>query len=147
MIAPSNRVKGLIDTGAILALVNAGDLWHERCEDAYRQLGVPLATTAAVLTETFHLIGKRTRLLEDAWRLVTSDAITVVTIDDGDLPALKALMAEYADRPMDFADATLVHVAERLSTNTIFTIDHNDFETYRAHGRSFEVTPSRTPRL
>ncbi len=67
-----------------------------------------------------------------------------VAAQDDEHHLLKALMAEYADRPMDFADATLVRVAERLSTNTIFTIDHNDFETYRAHGRSFEVTPSRT---
>ena len=149
MTAPK-AVRGLIDTGAILALVNAGDRWHERCEDAYRQLGVPLATTAAVLTETFHLIQARTRpharVAEKAWQLVASDAITVVAIDDSDLPAIEALMTKYADHPMAFADATLVHVAARFSTNTIFTIDHNDFETYRAHGRSFEVTPSRTPR-
>ena len=44
-----------------------------------------------------------------------------------------------------FADATLVHVAERLSTNVVFTIDHNDFETYRVHGRPFQIAPSRTP--
>ena len=54
-------------------------------------------------------------------------------------------MTKYPDRPMDFADATLVHVAERLSTNVVFTIDHNDFETYRVHGRPFQIAPSRTP--
>jgi hypothetical protein len=30
----------------------------------------------------------------------------------------------YRDRPMDFADATLVHLAERESLITVFTIDH-----------------------
>ena len=97
-----------------------------------------------MLAELFHLIGKRTRLSENAWRLVTSDAVTVATIDDSDLPALAALMTKYADRPMDFADATLVHVAARESTNIVFTIDHNDFYTYRVHGRPFQVAPSRT---
>ena len=144
MVAPNKEVEGLIDTGAILALVNSADRWHERCVDAYGQLRLPLATTAAVLAETFHLIGKRTRLSESAWRLVTSDAVTVVAIDDSDLPALEALMTKYADRPMDFADATLVHIAERLSTDVVFTIDHNDFYTYRVHGRPFQVAPSRT---
>lgn len=71
--------------------------------------------------------------------------MTVVTIDDADLPALEALMTRYAYRPMDFADAMLVHVAERENTNVVFTIDHNDFETYRVHGRPFQIAPARTP--
>ena len=49
-----------------------------------------------------------------------------------------------ADRPMDFADATLVHLAERESLSIICTIDHNDFETYRIQGkRKFSIFPSR----
>jgi hypothetical protein len=52
-------------------------------------------------------------------------------------------MAQYADRPMDFADATLLHLAacERLSLN----LDHDDFETYRLPGRKkFAIPPRRT---
>jgi len=49
---------------------------------------------------------------------------------DADLPSLNAPMNKYRDRPMDLADATLVHIAERHSINLILTIDHNDFETY-----------------
>jgi len=41
------------------------------------------------------------------------------------------LMSRYWDRPMDFADATLVHLAKRESLSTIFTVDYADFETYR----------------
>lgn len=48
----------------------------------------------------------------------------LVPITNADLPTLEALMARYADRPMDFADATLVHVAEREGLRTILTIDH-----------------------
>ena len=40
-------------------------------------------------------------------------------------------MHRYADRPMDFADATLVHVGQREGPRTILAIDHSDFETYR----------------
>lgn len=61
-----------------------------------------------------------------------------------DLPAIEALMSRYHDRPMDFADATLVHVAERDSISTVFTVDHDDFETYRIKGRKrFRVLPPR----
>jgi predicted nucleic acid-binding protein len=54
-------------------------------------------------------------------------------------------MARYHDRPMDFADATLVHLGRRESPTTIFTIDHDDFETYRIEGRRrFRIVPGRT---
>ena len=53
-------------------------------------------------------------------------------------------MHRYADRPMDFADATLVHVAERESLRTILTIDHDDFETYRiGRNAKFRILPDR----
>lgn len=53
-------------------------------------------------------------------------------------------MAQYADRPMDFADATLVHVAASERLSTILTIDYDDFETYRLPGRKkFTILPRR----
>jgi predicted nucleic acid-binding protein len=53
-------------------------------------------------------------------------------------------MTEYADRPMNFADATLVHLAARESLSLILTVDHDDFETYRIAGRKrFTILPGR----
>ena len=126
----------------MLALLDGDDKWHEQCSVAFSKLRKPLGTTAAVLAELFHL-AKRTEMAA-IWQLVRSDAITVLPIADVDLPPLNALMAKYQDRPMDFADATLVHVAERESTDVVFTIDHNDFYTYSVHGRPFQVAPSGT---
>ena len=61
-----------------------------------------------------------------------------------ELPALNALMTAYRDRPMDFADATLVHLARRESLSLILTVDHDDFETYRIEGRkTFRIIPAR----
>jgi predicted nucleic acid-binding protein len=75
---------------------------------------------------------------------VRSSAVTALAIDDADLLALEALMDKYVDRPMDFADATLVHLARRESLTTVFTIDHDDFETYRIEGRRrFRIVPGR----
>ncbi len=51
-------------------------------------------------------------------------------------------MSKYADRPMDFADATLVHLARRESLTTVFTIDGADFSTYRIDRRKrFRIVP------
>ena len=54
------------------------------------------------------------------------------------LPIL-LLMEKYADNPMDLADASLVAVAQMLDVQRIFTIDRNDFLTYRiASGYGFK---------
>jgi len=138
------RAHGLIDTGAILAILNDKDRWHVRCVEAFKALQLPLATTAAVLTELFYFLRNNPHNVEAAWRFVRSGAILVLPITDTDLPALDRLMNQYHDRPMDFADATLVHLAQRESLSTICTIDHNDFETYRITGRqTFRVVPPR----
>jgi predicted nucleic acid-binding protein len=43
-----------------------------------------------------------------------------------------------------FADATLVRLAEREALSTIFTVDHDGFETYRIGGkRRFRIVPGR----
>jgi len=47
---------------------------------------------------------------------------------------------------MDFADATLVHLGEREAITAVFTLDQNDFATYRINGvRRFHILPSRGP--
>ena len=107
------QAKGLIDTGAILALLDADDRWHDRCREAFTSLRLPLATTGAVLAEVFHLLGDHSRDVAAAWRFLRSGAVTLLSITDEDSAALEELMKRYRDRPMDFADATLVRVAER----------------------------------
>jgi hypothetical protein len=77
-----------------------------------------------------------------AWSFVRSGALTLGSITDVDLAAISALMHRYHDRPMDFADATLVHLAERESLATILTVDVSDFQTYRIDGRKrFRILP------
>jgi uncharacterized protein len=140
-----DRPRGLIDTGAILALLDGDDRWHRSCVAAYAELSLPLATSAAVLTELFHLL-HGPREMAVAWDLLRSGVVRVLPIDDQDLPELEALMQRYRDRPMDFADATLVLLARRESLAAIFTVDHDDFETYRIEGkRRFRIVPERQP--
>ena len=139
-------VSGLIDTGAILALLDRDDRWHEACVEEFAGLRLPLLTSPAVLTELFHLIGDGPRDVDAAWTFLRSGAVSVASIDGADLPSLNALMVRYRDRSMDFADATLVHLAERESLTSVFTVDHDDFETYRIGGRRrFRVIPLRPP--
>jgi predicted nucleic acid-binding protein len=139
-VMPANA---LIDTGAILALLDRTDRWHQPCVDAFQQFRLPLMTSEAVLTELFHLVGDSRRETEAAWKFLRSGAVLLMAIEDSELPDIHALISRYWDRPMDFADATLVHLAKRESLATIFTVDYSDFETYRIEGRRrFRVFPT-----
>ena len=135
--------EALIDTGAILALLDKSDRWHQPCVTAFAQLRLPLLTSEAVLTELFHLVGDARVEMEAAWKFVRSGALVLGHIEHGELPYIHALMSRYWDRPMDFADATLVHLAKRESLSAILTVDHADFTTYRIEGkRQFRVLPA-----
>jgi predicted nucleic acid-binding protein len=138
--------EGLIDTGALLALLDKSDRWHRACAQAIRGIRLPLLTSTAVLTELFHLVGDSRAEMESACKLVRSGALVLGTIDDAELVHLHALMSRYWDRPMDFADATLVYLARRENLSTILTVDHADFETFRIEGkRRFRILPSARP--
>jgi uncharacterized protein len=140
------RVEALVDTGAILALLDRTDRWHPICVNTFREMRLPLLTSEAVLTELFHLVGDSRREMEAAWRFVRSGALALAQIGESELAPIHALMSRDWDRPMDFADATLVHLAERESLSTILTVDHADFETYRIQGRRrFRVLPTQRP--
>src|SRR5271165_1811363 len=109
--------NALVDTGAILAILDRTDRWHQMCVEAFRQLRLPLLTSEAVLTEVFHLVGDSRADMEAAWKFVRSGALALGTIEDAELTHLHGLMSRYWDRPdyrnMDFADATLVYLAKR----------------------------------
>jgi len=141
MAAPADV---LADTGALLAYLDRADRWHQRCREAFAELRLPLATSTAVLTELFHLVGDSVRENDAAWRFIRSGAITLLSIAEHELAEIETLMRKYRDRPMDFADATLVYLAQRESISTVFTVDTNDFETYRIAGRKrFRIAPAR----
>ena len=138
--------EALIDTGAILALLDRSDRWHQLCVGAFDQLRLPLLTSEAVLTELFHLVGDARVQMEVAWKFVRSGALVLGPLEHAELPPVHALMSRYWDRPMDFADATLVYLAKRESLSAILTVDHADFATYRIEGkRQFRVLPASQP--
>ena len=70
-------VSGLIDTGAILALLDRDDGWREPCVEAFATLRLPLLTSSAVLTELFHLVGDRPREVDATWAFLRSACLTV----------------------------------------------------------------------
>ena len=136
----------LVDTGAIIAMLDERDPWSRICRETFQSLRLPLLTSQAVLAELFHLVGGDRREMEGVWTFVRSGALKLADIQDSELGEIHTLMSRYWDRPMDFAHATLVYLAKRESLSTIFTVDHDDFETYRIEGRRrFRVLPVARP--
>jgi uncharacterized protein len=73
---------------------------------------------------------------------VTRGGVLLVPMTVARLGRCRDLMARYADAPMDFADATLVALAEELGVGEVFTLDRRGFSTYRLRGKQrFTIAP------
>ena len=123
----------LVDTGAWLALVGRGDAFHERCTEFFRRNREPLMTTYPVLVECVHLMFSRIGVLRTlVWvETLATHGVGVFVMAVDHLPRLTALMRQYADLPMDLADASLVLLAEEIGEGRIVSTDQRDFHAYR----------------
>jgi len=121
----------LVDTGPLVALFDPQDGQHERCVKALKEIREPITTTTPVLTEAFHMLGPASIGSDRLREFIEDGGLSVRFFDRATLTRAFELMELYADRPMDLADASLVTGAEALGTRRVFTIDRNDFETYR----------------
>ena len=122
----------LVDTGPLVALFDRRDGAHEQARGILCRLREPLVTTVPVLTEAFHLLDPGRRGAAALRAFVDGPAVRVWYLTDHWLERAFALMERYADHPMDLADASLVTAAEALGTVRIFSLDRDDFATYRA---------------
>lgn len=121
----------LVDAGPLVAIFNPKDEDHRLCMGALKAFREPLVTTTPILTEAFHILGPGSVAGNRLRDFIQKDGVSTWFLDRQGLSRAFELMEVYADRPMDFADASLIAAAEKLDVRTIFTIDRNDFETYR----------------
>ena len=121
----------LVDAGPLIALFDQSDRFHREVSKTLRQISGPLATTLPVLTEALHLLGAGSERASALMNFIDDDGLQVLFLDRPRLTRAFELMSQYADSPMDFADASLVCMAEHLAIRRIFTLDRNDFSSYR----------------
>lgn len=123
----------LVDTGAWLALMDGGDAYHVRSREFFRQNREPLMTTYPVLVECVHLMFSRVGVTKTlSWmETLRAQGVSVFVMGADHLPSLTALMRQYADLPMDLADASLVLLAEEIGEGRIVSTDERDFHAYR----------------
>jgi predicted nucleic acid-binding protein len=120
----------LLDTGAIVALLDATDSFHQRCADALAELRMPLITCEAVIAESCYLLrtveGAAEAILES---IASREFLLPIALADMASP-VQRMFRKYRDRRIDLADATLIHLANEFQTADILTVD-SDFQVYR----------------
>jgi uncharacterized protein len=127
----------IVDSGYWLGLLDRRDAFHPVCREFLAQCREPLITTYPVLTEALHLLMRREavrlglELLALLSKLQKQGYFSLFSMNDSHLPHLEKLMIQYADLPMDLADASLVLLAETLRHGRIVSTDRRDFHTYR----------------
>ena len=132
----------LLDTGPIVATLDAADQWHGACADAVAELLDRCVTTEAVVTEACHLVGRGKRRASLVIDFLLDAEVPVLALDQFSLRHASRLMDRYAKVPMDFADAALVTLADGLRMATALTTDRRGFRAYRlADGGRFAILP------
>jgi len=132
----------LLDTGVLVALVNASDRDHARCVDAWAAVRTPVVTVEGVLVEAAHLLRRARGGVEAALGLVRAARVEIAAPSDERYARAEALVAKYRDVPMDLVDALLVALAEERGARDILTLDARGFRTYRIGGRGrFRLRP------
>ena len=132
-------MKGIADSGFLVAFVNPGDTHHQWVLHLAAQITEPLLTCEAVLAETaFHL--------QDIVLVLAmlQDGLVCLAFDCNDhLPQLTTLTQRYRDRQPDLADLCLIRMSELFPKHSVITVDRADFRVYRRNKR--DASPLITP--
>ena len=123
----------IVDTGYLVALLDRKDGHHRAAMQYANTQSDGWITTWPVITETMYFLMERISvegavlLLDD----IKAGAVRVWDIPTEQLDQAQRLMRRYKSLPMDFADASLVLLAEQLGSGRILTTDQRDFGAYR----------------
>jgi predicted nucleic acid-binding protein len=132
-------VKGIADTGLLVAFLNRSDRFHSWAVEVARGVSSPLLTCDAVLAEAAFHLRSPSAVLE----LVTEGFVVPAFDVQANLAQLVSLAARYADREPDLADLCLIRMSELHPRHPVITVDAGDFRVYRRNRR--EVIPLLLP--
>ena len=133
----------IADTGFVVALANRSDAKHEVVKAIYlQQKRILLPQT--VLAEVAYLIGKEAGVTTVASFLkgLPMSRFSLLALLEEDILRVAEILDQYADSRIDFVDASVMAVAERLNIVTVLTLDRRDFSLFRPrHCNSFVLVP------
>jgi uncharacterized protein len=132
----------LIDTGPLIALLVRTDAWHPWAVETAKRAPATVLTCDGVISEAVFLLKRGGHDTAGLFDLVEVGFLR----SDFDFHAqyrhVRDLIRRYKERPMAFADACLVRMAELRPEACIWTLDA-DFRVYRKNRR--QTLPLVTP--
>ena len=133
----------LLDTGALVSLLDRTQRDHGACARFFDSWEGPVVSSEAVLTEATHLLGGIHGGRRACLDFFLAGGAALAPATPASLRRARQLIEQYAGLPMDYADATLVVLAEEIGTDLVFTTDRRDFAAYRILGRRrFRIVPA-----
>ncbi len=135
---------GLADTSFLFALADTSDRHHSRVLAVAQSFLEPLVLPCPVLPEICYLLDSRLghRAMQQFLRELIQHAVPVEFLQPRDWPRVLELLEHYEDIGLDFTDAAIVAIAERLKTTTILTLDYRHFTVIRPlHCDHFRILP------
>lgn len=135
--------QAVADTGFIVALTNSSDLFHNSAREIFAnfsQIILPQTT----LTEICFLLRRDVggTIVSRFLDRLSYSRIQLVNLNDNDIKRTAQLLRQYQDSRIDFVDASVMAVAERLNILTILTLDRRDFGIVRPEKWDFfELLP------
>ncbi len=131
----------LLDTGPIIAYLNPNDPAHAQASAAITSFQGRFLTTGAVVTEAMYFSRNYVGGTEMVVDFLRTGRVWIFDCFELELLARAArLIRKYHDVPMDFADATLVVLAEEARVDKICTLDRRVFSVFRtASGKHFRL--------
>jgi len=124
-------MKGIADTGFIVAFRNRDDQYHPWAVELARGLDEPLLTCESVLSEAAFHLGSSGAGLD----LVAAGMLEVAFEFGQNIEQLRELAVRYADRGPDLADLCLIRMSELFPRHVVVTVDGEDFRVYRRNKR------------
>lgn len=132
----------IVDTGPLVALLNAGDTYHRWAVQTLSPLEPPLLTCEAVLSEACFVLRRQPGGPSAVLELLARGVLAPTFRLADEAAAVHKLLIRYASVPMSLADACLVRMAALVPDSVVVTLD-SDFTVYRRNGR--QVVPVVMP--
>jgi len=132
-------MKGIADTGLIVALLNRADRHHQWAAEIARTASEPLLTCEAVLSEAGFHVGS----IQWVLGLVREGFLKIAFDLPRNFEQVRELADQYADRKPDLADLCLIRMSELYEDLPVLTVDESDFRVYRRNRR--DVIPIVCP--
>jgi uncharacterized protein len=134
----------VLDTGPLLAALDAADPDHPRCAKLLNETHEDLVVPILVLAELDYWCHQR--LGVDAWITFLEDLLSgayrLEVATTADLTRCRDLQAQYSDQSLGVVDASVLALVERLGEAKLATLDHRHFALLRpGHVESLQLVP------